>query len=130
MSDYPFYEGYFWVIDFNIPKKNYIFECMKIPCDYEGNYDKEIACKDGITPAFYWNNHFKDNYYDRDYEYYPSGKVSIHEGIAYVKLPPYKIVFGEEEEVDEDATEYLKAKILKMIIKEYNLKNKLKIEVI
>ena len=131
MSDYPYYKGYFWVVDSDILKNRYKFECMKIPCDYEGNYDKEFAAENGLTRAYYWNNHFKDKY-EKDYNYFPSGKVDIHEGIAYIKLPIWTaIVYADVVYNEEDKVAFIEAELTKKIVKEFKLKpNKLKIEVI
>ena len=84
MKEFPYYEGYFWVI-------NNKLECMKMPCDYEGNYDRKVVCQDGITPAFYWEKHYRLKY-DVSYDYYPKGKIIIKNGLVYIYIPNEKTI--------------------------------------
>lgn len=87
-EDDTYFCGGFWIIADSLKDiftGNFILECIKIPCDYNGDYISEISSKRELAHKQYWNRYLIDRY-GVEYNYYPRGRVSVHNGVAYINI--------------------------------------------
>ena len=110
-----YYQGPFWVITpsvLDMHRGNFNLYPIKFECDYNGKYiDKSLTRHTG-THKQIWEETDKSITEDYPYNYYPRGRVAVHNGIAFLHIN----------------SQYNIPKIINAIIEEYNL-NKLEIEV-
>ena len=77
-----YYQGPFWIISDNFLNFNIISELY--PCNYNGDYKDNIS-KSAKTHKKVWDN-LKQDYNNASYTYYPRGRVSIYNGIAFIHI--------------------------------------------
>lgn len=89
-EDEVYYQGAFWIVGDSvrdIKRGNFEIVGIQITSDYKGNYLEAIPSKSGLTHKSLWSRQFKWKINPEvDYDYYPRGRVSIHNGHAWINL--------------------------------------------
>lgn len=89
-EDEVYYQGAFWIVGDsvrNIKRGNFDIIGIQLASDYKGNYLESVPSKSGLTHKNLWNRQFKQRINpDVDYDYYPRGRVCIHNGHVYINL--------------------------------------------
>ena len=85
-------KGIFWIKDIDNPEGSIVY--FDIPCRSSGEilvYDDSINSKNGNTYNHEktWNSLSRDITDGRDYDYYPRGRVDIHNGKADIFISPH-----------------------------------------
>lgn len=85
-----YYQGAFWIIGnsfLDILRGNFKIEGELLESDYEGNYINFKGSPKQLTHQKLWKHKFCANYEkDKDYTFYPRGRVSIYKGVAFIHL--------------------------------------------
>lgn len=86
-----YFQGAFWIIGDSmkdiIENENYHLCCHKILSDYNGKMIDKINSKRSLSHKRLWNDIYKiKENSDKDYNYYPRGRVGISNGIAYINI--------------------------------------------
>lgn len=86
VEDIQLYKGIFWIKDTSNPDKNL---CFKIECNSEGasiNDGLLLNSKNGKTYNYklLWERLSKSITENKPYNYYPRGRVEIHNGVAKI----------------------------------------------
>lgn len=89
-EDSNLYKGIFWIADKNDPYNNSNY-CFKIYSDVNGNaieLDDIGVAKSGNTynHKLVWSQLPKSQTHGKSYNYYPRGRVEIHNGVAKIFL--------------------------------------------
>ncbi len=84
-----YYQGAFWLIANeleDIYKGDFSIICEKVLVDYTGKllqpYDPTLWAHQQI-----WNKKYQDKYPDKDYKYFPRGRIVVKNGKAYFNCP-------------------------------------------
>lgn len=89
-EDDSYYQGAFWIVGDSvkdIKRGNFQIVGVQILSDFNGKYLEKISSKSGLTHRSLWNRTFKKEVNPEvDYNYYPRGRVCIHNGNAYIHL--------------------------------------------
>lgn len=90
LEDSTLYKGIFWIVDENDPHNNSNY-CFKIDSDTDGNaieLDDIGIAKSGNTynHKLVWNQLPKAMTCGKPYNYFPRGRVEIHNGVAKIFL--------------------------------------------
>lgn len=89
-EDEVYYQGAFWIVGDSvrdIKRGNFEIVGIQITSDYKGNYLEAIPSKSGLTHKSLWNRQFKWKINPKvDYDYYPRGRVFIHNGHVWINL--------------------------------------------
>ena len=114
-EDELYYQGAFWLIAnsfADIMRGNFSLLGNKLVSDFDGNiYDN--SSKNSRSHQNLWKNKYKSELNsDKDYTYYPRGRVAIYKGVAYIHIN----------------SKCNTPKIIDTIINEYNI-GKLEIEI-
>lgn len=100
-EDEVYYQGAFWIVGDSvrhIKRGNFEIVGLQIASDYKGNYLESIPSKSGLTHKSLWNLQFKWKINPEvDYDYYPRGRVSIHNGHVWINLHS---LFNQPDVVD------------------------------
>lgn len=110
-----YYQGPFWLIGdsfLDILRGKFEMVGAKFACDYDGEYIQNDKSKSQRTHKKIWDSEYVNTYKDKDYTFYPRGRVSIYKGIAFIHINSKCNV----------------PKVVDKIINEYNL-GKLEIEI-
>lgn len=89
------YRGIFWIKDIDDLYNTNV--CFQIPCDSNGNIDPDFEISTTISstnatnynPQRVWNTLDKKYTDNKAYNYYPRGRIEIHNGIATIYASPY-----------------------------------------
>ena len=110
-----FYQGPFWIIAnsfLDILRGNFSIIGSKFECNYAGNYINNDKSKSQKTHKIIWRDNYAKIYNTDDFMFYPRGRVSIYNGIAFIHINSRCNL----------------PKIIDSIVDEYNL-NKLDVEI-
>ena len=110
-----YYQGPFWIVGdsfLNVLRGNFQIIGEKYECDFSGNYIDKSLSKSQQTHKKIWKNNYQQIYNTDDFTYYPRGRVSIYQGLAFIHINSKCNI----------------PKIIDSIVNEYNL-HKLEIEV-
>lgn len=85
-----YYQGAFWIIGnsfLDILKGNFQIDGIKLESDYNGNYIDFKGSSKTLTHQRLWRDKFCLIYgKDKDYTFYPRGRVAIYNGVAFIHL--------------------------------------------
>ena len=86
-----YFQGAFWIIADSfeniMKKKNISIIGEKIISDYNGTIVQQINSKRSLTHKRLWDEKYKSQLNsDKEYNYYPRGRVGIHNGLAYINI--------------------------------------------
>lgn len=86
-----YFQGPFWIIADSfkdILKGDHTLKCYKFLSDYHGKYSEPLKpSKNVATHKYIWNNTLKNELSSsQPFNFYPRGRVSIHEGDAWIHL--------------------------------------------
>lgn len=110
-----YHQGPFWIIGesfTDILRGNFDLIGSKFECTYNGDYLDNNRSKSQRTHKKIWETDYKNVYDQEDYTYYPRGRVSVYNGIAWIHINSKCNI----------------PKIIDRIVKEYNL-SKLELEI-
>lgn len=90
-EDDVYYQGAFWIIGDSmkdiLDNKKYHLCCHKILSDYNGNMIDKIESKRSLSHKRLWDSKYKViEQSNKEFNYYPRGRVGISNGIAYINL--------------------------------------------
>ena len=88
-EDNYYFQGPFWIISNSVKDildGNFQIIGEKYLSDYNGNYIDDSTSKSQKTHKNLWNTKYKIKYDNVEYTYYPRGRVSIHNGLAYIHI--------------------------------------------
>lgn len=89
-EDDTYYQCAFWIIGNSmkdILDEKYHLCCHKILSDYNGNMIDKIKSKRSLSHKRLWDSKYKAiEHSDKEFNYYPRGRVGISNGIAYINL--------------------------------------------
>lgn len=88
-EDDAYYQGAFWIIGNSVKEiksNNYRIIGKQILSNYNGDYIENIKSKNSLTHRKLWNslNPLEDK--QIPWNFFPRGRVSIYNGIAYIHL--------------------------------------------
>lgn len=94
-EDSNLYRGIFWIKDVDDIESSDLY--FQIPCDLDGNISSDfhispqLSSKDttNYNHKNLWNSLSKKMTDGKEYNYYPRGRVEIHNGIATIYCSPY-----------------------------------------
>lgn len=85
-----YYTGAFWIVAdsfSDIIKGNFRIVGNKILTDYNGEIKQAIISKRSLSHKALWSSKFKEELKsDKDYDYYPRGRVGLINGKAYINI--------------------------------------------
>lgn len=89
------YRGIFWIKDIDDLYNTNV--CFQIPCDSNGNIDPDFEISTTISstnatnynPQRVWNTLDKKYTDNKAYNYYPRGRIKIHNDMATIYASPY-----------------------------------------
>lgn len=86
-----YFEGPFWIIADSlddIRKGKFSIDGLKIPCTFDGTILNNTLNRNQQVHKRYWRDVLQQKYSQKDYNYYPRGRVGIYEGNgkAYIFL--------------------------------------------
>lgn len=89
-EDSNLYKGIFWIIDSNNPYSSSDY-CFKILSDISGNSldpELQLNAKSGTTynHKLVWQQLSRKETFGKPYNYFPRGRIEIHNGIAKIFL--------------------------------------------
>lgn len=87
-----YFQGAFWIIADSfenlMKKKDISIIGEKIISDYNGTIIQQINSKRSLTHKRLWDEKYKSQLNsDKEYNYYPRGRVGIYNGLAYINIP-------------------------------------------
>lgn len=88
-EDELYYQGPFWIIAESVKdihRGKFKLIGSKYECDYNGDYFKEGVSKSQRTHKKIWQTEYQIQFPDRDYMFYPRGRVSVYDGTAFIHL--------------------------------------------
>lgn len=89
-EDDTYYQGAFWIISDSfkdILRGNFKIDGIRLESDYEGNYTNFNQSQKRITHKMLWGDNFSNKYgKDKDYTFYPRGRVAIYKGTAFIHI--------------------------------------------
>lgn len=94
-EDTNLYRGIFWIKDLDNLYNNDLY--FQIPCDSNGNIDSDFEISTTMSSTNttnynhqrVWNTLDKKYTDNKAYNYYPRGRIEIHNGIATIYASPY-----------------------------------------
>lgn len=88
-EDDKYFQGPFWIVAEtfkDILRGNFRLVGIPLLCDYDGK-DLSGLTKNSQRHKSLWNNEIKPSLSsDKDFDYYPRGRVSIYKGTAFIHL--------------------------------------------
>ena len=85
-----YYTGAFWIVAdsfSDIIRGNFRIIGNKILTDYAGDYKQRIVSKRSLSHSALWNSKFREELKsDKEYDYYPRGRVGLVDGKAYINI--------------------------------------------
>ena len=85
-----YYQGAFWIIGNSVEEilaGKYELECVKLDCDYYGNYIVPPISHRALSHERLWEEKIKFKYGESiPFNYYPRGRVGVSNGKAYINL--------------------------------------------
>lgn len=90
-EDKVYYQGAFWIIASSfrdIMRGNFQLQGVMIESNYNGDYIDYNESKKALTHQRLWRDEFSHYSWGKEkpYNYYPRGRVAIHDGTAYIHL--------------------------------------------
>ena len=90
-EDKVYYQGAFWIVADSfrdIMRGNFQLVGKLLESDYNGNYTNYSGSQKPLTHQRLWRDEYsKQPFGDgKEYNYYPRGRVAIHNGVAYIHL--------------------------------------------
>lgn len=87
-----YFSGAFWIVANSfrdiLLNNNVTIVGEQLATNYDGSYAQSINSLKGLTHKRLWRDKFKHIVNtEQEYNFYPRGRVGIHNGLAYINLP-------------------------------------------